>query len=91
MFLSRRPHVRSIECEELVANCIESGWISSEGPAVKDFEAKMASRCSRRHAVACANGSAALDIAVKALRLGEGDEAPWGSGSDRLVTPLGSS
>eukprot|EP00913_Durusdinium_trenchii_P018759 g17628.t1 len=34
----------------------------------------MASRCSRRHAIACANGTAALDIAVKALNLSEGDE-----------------
>jgi len=60
--------------KELVANCIETGWISSEGPAVKEFEVKMASKCARRHAIACANGTAALDIAVKALRLGEGDE-----------------
>ncbi|CAK9028325.1 unnamed protein product [Durusdinium trenchii] len=60
--------------KELVADCIETGWISSEGPAVKEFESKMASRCSRRHAIACANGTAALDIAVKALNLSEGDE-----------------
>ncbi|CAL1150375.1 unnamed protein product [Cladocopium goreaui] len=60
--------------KELVANCIETGWISSEGPAVKKFEAKLASKCGRRHAIACANGTAALDIAVKALQLGKGDE-----------------
>eukprot|EP00435_Cladocopium_sp_Y103_P072303 s894_g39.t2 len=60
--------------KELVANCIETGWISSEGPAVKEFETKLASKCGRRHAIACANGTAALDIAVKALKLGEGDE-----------------
>lgn len=60
--------------KELVAKCIETGWISSEGPAVKDFESKLAARCQRRHGIACANGTAALDIAVQALGLGQGDE-----------------
>eukprot|EP00931_Biecheleriopsis_adriatica_P104489 TRINITY_DN79160_c0_g1_i1.p1 TRINITY_DN79160_c0_g1~~TRINITY_DN79160_c0_g1_i1.p1 ORF type:complete len:403 (+),score=89.12 TRINITY_DN79160_c0_g1_i1:60-1211(+) len=60
--------------KELVADCVETGWISSEGPAVKDFESKMASTCGRKHAIACANGTAAIDIAIKALGLGEGDE-----------------
>lgn len=60
--------------KEAVADCIETGWISSEGPCVKGFEEAMAARCGRRHGVACANGTAALDIAVKALGLGAGDE-----------------
>lgn len=60
--------------KEAVAKCVEEGWISSEGPAVKQFEEALAAKCSRRHGVACANGTAALDIAVKALGLGEGDE-----------------
>lgn len=60
--------------KDAVAQCIETGWISSEGPAVKQFEDAMAVRCGRGHAIACANGTAALDIAVKALGLGEGDE-----------------
>jgi len=60
--------------KELVAKCIEDGWISSEGPQVKVFEKSMAERCGRKYAIACANGTAALDIAVKALGLGEGDE-----------------
>mmetsp|Transcript_165754 Transcript_165754/g.532225 ORF Transcript_165754/g.532225 Transcript_165754/m.532225 type:complete len:387 (+) Transcript_165754:65-1225(+) len=60
--------------KELVAQCIEDGWISSEGPKVKEFEEAMAKCCTRKHAIAVANGTAALDIAVKALGLGEGDE-----------------
>jgi len=60
--------------KEAVANCVETGWISSEGPAVKKFEEAMAAKCSRQFGVACANGTAALDIAVKACGLGEGDE-----------------
>jgi len=60
--------------KEAVANCIEIGWISSEGPAVRQFEEAMAAKCGRQYGVACANGTAAIDIAVKGLGLGEGDE-----------------
>ncbi|MCM0083495.1 DegT/DnrJ/EryC1/StrS family aminotransferase [Geomonas sp. Red32] len=54
--------------------CIETGWISSEGPFVKEFEERFARRVGRECGIAVANGSGALDIAVKALRLGPGDE-----------------
>ena len=54
--------------------CIDSGWISSEGPFVKRFEDEMASYVGRKYATACSNGSAALDIAVRALKLQKGDE-----------------
>lgn len=54
--------------------CIDTGWISSEGPFVKRFENDMAKYVGRKYGVACANGSAALDIAVRALGLNEGDE-----------------
>lgn len=54
--------------------CIDSGWISSEGPFVKRLEEMLASVAGRKHAVAVCNGSVALDIAVAALRLGSGDE-----------------
>lgn len=55
-------------------DCIDTGWISSEGPYVERFEAAMAERVNRRHGIGVANGSAALDIAVAALRLSPGDE-----------------
>jgi perosamine synthetase len=54
--------------------CIESGWISSEGPFVERFEKDMASYVGRKYATACSSGSAAIDIAVSALNLKEGDE-----------------
>eukprot|EP00929_Paragymnodinium_shiwhaense_P013630 TRINITY_DN121472_c0_g1_i1.p1 TRINITY_DN121472_c0_g1~~TRINITY_DN121472_c0_g1_i1.p1 ORF type:complete len:387 (+),score=117.54 TRINITY_DN121472_c0_g1_i1:93-1253(+) len=60
--------------EEAVAACVRTGWISSEGPAVKDFEETMAKQCGRKHAVACSNGTAAIDIATKGLGLTVGDE-----------------
>lgn len=54
--------------------CVDSGWISSEGPFVQRFEAACAASVGRRHGVAVCNGTAALDVAVAALGLGPGDE-----------------
>jgi perosamine synthetase len=54
--------------------CIDTGWISSEGPFIREFEARFAARVGRRHGIAVCNGSAALDAAVAALDIGPGDE-----------------
>lgn len=54
--------------------CVDTNWISFEGPFVKKFEQGMAELANRKYAVAVSNGSVALDTAVLALRLGEGDE-----------------
>ncbi|QIJ83387.1 DegT/DnrJ/EryC1/StrS family aminotransferase [Vibrio coralliilyticus OCN008] len=60
--------------KKYLAECVETGWISSEGPFISKFEDNMAAYVGRKHAVACSNGSAALDIAIKALDLKPGDE-----------------
>jgi perosamine synthetase len=59
---------------ELLLECVNSGWISSEGPFVAQLEERFATRVARKHGVAVANGTAALEIAVRALDLGPGDE-----------------
>lgn len=60
--------------KKYLLECINSGWISSEGPYVRQFEEQFAKRVERQHGIAVANGSGALDIAVEALCLGPGDE-----------------
>jgi perosamine synthetase len=60
--------------EKYLVECIRTGWISSEGPFVGRFEEQFAARVGRKHGVAVANGSVALDTAVAALGLGPGDE-----------------
>lgn len=60
--------------QRYLAECIETGWISSEGPFVQRFEAGMARHSGRKFGVAVCNGSAALEAAVAALHLGPGDE-----------------
>ena len=54
--------------------CIDTGWISSEGPFVQKFEAGMAEVTGRRHGIAVCNGTAALQVAVGCLDLKPGDE-----------------
>jgi perosamine synthetase len=54
--------------------CIETGWISSEGPFVARFEEQMAAAVGRRYGIAVCNGTAALETAVAALDLQPGDE-----------------
>ena len=60
--------------KKYLLECIESGWISSEGPFIKEFEQKFAARVGRKHGIAVTNGTAALDAAVDALGIGPGDE-----------------
>ncbi len=57
-----------------LAECIDTGWISSEGPFVGRFEAALAARLGRAHGVAVCNGTAALEAGLYALGVEEGDE-----------------
>ena len=57
-----------------LAECIDTGWISSEGPFVQRLEESMAQRVGRKYGVAVCNGSAALELGVAALGVGAGDE-----------------
>jgi perosamine synthetase len=60
--------------ERYLAECIRTGWISSEGQFVERLEEGFAARVSRRHGIAVCNGSVALDVAIAALGLGPRDE-----------------
>ena len=57
-----------------LTECIETGWISSEGPFVRKLEDGIAVVAGQRHGIAVTNGSAALDVAVTALGIRPGDE-----------------
>lgn len=54
--------------------CIDSGWVSSDGPFVSEFELRFAAQVNRKHAIAVSNGTSALDAAIEALGLASGDE-----------------
>ena len=60
--------------KKYLMECIDTGWISSEGPFVKKFEELLAARVGRKHGITVCNGSVALDVAIAALGIGAGDE-----------------
>ena len=49
-----------------VVDTLRSGWVGM-GPRVKRFEASMAEYVGVPHAIAACNGTAALDMCLKAL------------------------
>ena len=60
--------------KKYLTECIDTGWISSEGSFVHKFEEQFAARVGRKYGIAVCNGSVALDVAVAALGIGPGDE-----------------
>jgi perosamine synthetase len=59
---------------EYVTDCIKSGWVSSLGQYVRDFEDRFAQYCGVRYGVATFNGTVALHLLAATLDLGPGDE-----------------
>jgi perosamine synthetase len=60
--------------KKYLVECINSGWISSDGPFVKRFEKEFASRIGRKHGIAVTNGTSAIDAAMESLQIKKGDE-----------------
>ena len=54
--------------------CVNSGWIGTDGPFVKKFEDKFSKYVNKKYGVALSSGTAALDVAFAALNLKKGDE-----------------
>jgi perosamine synthetase len=59
---------------EYVVDCVKSGWVSSLGKYVRDFEQGFADFCEVQYGVATFNGTVALHLLVATLNLGPGDE-----------------
>jgi perosamine synthetase len=56
-----------------VKDCLDTGWISSVGSYVNDFEKKFAEYVGAPYAVACMNGTAALHISLQLCGVKAGD------------------
>lgn len=59
---------------EYVTECVRTGWVSSAGRFIGEFEQEWAEYCGRRYGIAVCNGTVALQVAVAALDLQPGDE-----------------
>ena len=62
--------------EELqnVMEAVKSGWVSSKGPFIEEFERSFASYINVEHGVATSNGTTALHLALATLGIGKGDK-----------------
>jgi perosamine synthetase len=57
-----------------VQDAVRTGWISSEGRFIAEFERRWAEYCGVSHGVAVCNGTVALELALAALALPPGSE-----------------
>jgi perosamine synthetase len=67
------PEVSSEDIKS-VNSVLKKGWISSDGPEVKIFESKFSKKINRKYSIAVSNGTAALEIVIKALGIKKNDE-----------------
>jgi perosamine synthetase len=59
---------------ESVRQVMQSGWISSQGPAVNEFESMIEGFLGMNHCTAVDSGTAALQLALQSLGIGQGDK-----------------
>ncbi len=60
--------------KKYVLECLETAWISSEGPMIKKFEDEFSRYIGTKHGIAVCNGTAALEVALFAAGIQENDE-----------------
>lgn len=68
-----RPSLSNVE-ERYLLDAFRSGWISSIGPYLRQFEERFAARCGVDFAVATTSGTTALHLALAAAGIGKDDE-----------------
>ena len=57
-----------------VQECLDEEWVSSAGKYVDLFEKKIADYTGVKNAVACINGTSALQVSLRLANVGPGDE-----------------
>lgn len=67
------PEFRGSEWDYL-KDCLDTGWVSSAGAYVDRFERDLETVTGVRHAVAVANGTAALEVCLRLAGVEAGDE-----------------
>lgn len=67
------PYLNGNELQ-YVTDAISTGWISSAGKYVTEFENKFAEYCGCKYGVAVCNGTVALHLALISMEIGKGDE-----------------
>ena len=57
------PNIGELE-RRYVLEAVESGFVSSVGPFVSEFERRFADHVGSKHAIACSTGTAAIHIGL---------------------------
>ena len=57
-----------------IKNCLDQGWVSSVGKFIDIFEKNIAKYTGSKYAIACINGTSALQISLKLAGVKRGDE-----------------
>ena len=57
-----------------VLECLQTGWISSAGHFIEEFEQAWANYCGMKYGIAVSNGTTALQVAVACANIEPGDE-----------------
>ena len=68
-----QPDLSKFERDNLI-EAFDSGWISSSGKFIDEFENKWSEICQTKYTLAVSNGTVALHLILKALEIGPGDE-----------------
>lgn len=66
------PDISELEINEVI-DTLKSGWITT-GPKTKEFERQIAAWCGTEKAVCLNSATAGLELVLKVLGVGEGDE-----------------
>jgi perosamine synthetase len=67
------PEIGETELKN-VTDAVKSGWVSSRGPFIEEFEEKFSKYIGLKHGIATSNGTTALHLALAALGIKHGDE-----------------
>jgi perosamine synthetase len=68
-----QPSISELEISYLT-DAVKSGWVSSLGPYIEDFERSFAEYCGTKYALTVSNGTSGLHLALLAVGIGPGDE-----------------
>lgn len=67
------PSLTDLERRNLM-NAFDTGWISSQGGYINEFENAFSKYHNTKYAISCSNCTTALHLALLALEIGNGDE-----------------
>lgn len=73
MILVNAPRVAK-HTKKYLVDCVDTNWLSGEGPFVTRFEEQFAEQMGIKHALTTNSGTASLHLALATLGIGPGDE-----------------